>query len=84
MEPYAREGDFVFARELFPWENYSVGDIVIAQDPRDRRNLILKRIASFNNSEYIIEGDNVVASTDSRTFGAITKASIIGKVFWKI
>lgn len=84
MKPYVREGDFVFARKIFPWEEYVIGDVVIAQDPRNHDNLLLKRISSCNNGRYIIEGDNAVASTDSRTFGEVPKDNILGKVFWKI
>ena len=63
----------------------AVGDIVLARDPRDGRYLI-KRIAKTNApDEYVLLGENPEFSTDSREFGAVSRAALIGRawlVYW--
>lgn len=59
----------------------SIGDIVVIRHPHKPDLQIIKRITKINESgEFFVEGDNVLASTDSRTFGFIKANLIIGKV----
>jgi nickel-type superoxide dismutase maturation protease len=56
-----------------------LGDIVACRDPRDGRVLI-KRITKIVCGRYFVSGDNKKNSTDSRKFGMIGKANVLGKV----
>ncbi len=52
------------------------GDVVLAPDPRDERRELVKRVASADDRGLRLRGDNPAASTDARTFGAVTPASV--------
>ena len=43
---------------------------------------MIKRIQKVHDRKYFVEGDNKKESTDSRSFGPVTKDEIIGKVIW--
>lgn len=59
------------------------GALVVAKDPRDGK-LLLKRVTGETNGRFILSGDNLKASTDSREFGMISKSALFGKVIGKI
>lgn len=54
-----------------------LGDIVIAK-PKDRE--VIKRVFKISSAGYFLLGDNSAYSTDSRTFGWLTKRQIIAVV----
>lgn len=56
-----------------------VGDIVVIK--HSGRDLV-KRIQKVHDREYFVQGDNPEESTDSRSFGAIDKSQLIGKVIY--
>ena len=59
------------------------GDLVVVRDPRQRDRLLLKRIdRSAGEDGWLVLGDNPSASTDSRSFGPVPMASIVGKPWW--
>jgi nickel-type superoxide dismutase maturation protease len=53
-----------------------VGDVVLAQDPRDPTRELVKRVTHRDRSSLYLRGDNPAASTDARTFGAVTDADV--------
>lgn len=59
-----------------------LGDIVVAEHPHRPGFRLIKRIVSIDDDHghYFLEGDNRSESTDSRTFGAVSTAHIIGQV----
>lgn len=59
--------------------NPKIGDIVAI---KVNGKEIVKRIQKVRNEEYFVVGDNKKGSTDSRSFGWISKSEIIGKVIW--
>ncbi len=75
MEPYAREGDFVFT---LPFCQPKVGDVTVIQH---KAMFLLKRLKKQNASAYWFEGDNKAESTDSRMFGWIDQKDVVGKAF---
>ncbi|MGJ3251302.1 MAG: nickel-type superoxide dismutase maturation protease [Elainellaceae cyanobacterium] len=59
-----------------------LGDIVVAEHPHRPGFRLIKRIVSIDGDHgyYFLEGDNRSESTDSRTFGSVSAAHIIGQV----
>lgn len=82
MAPTLRSGDIVLIDQ-----NASVGinDLVLANHPYQSNTKIIKRISEIDaDGALILTGDNPSESTDSRTFGAISIKSIVGKVVCKV
>ena len=77
MLPALRDGDLVL---INPHADFETGDIVLAQHPFKQSVKIIKRIAEILPGErYILLGDNLPESSDSRAFGAIAAKDILGK-----
>jgi phage repressor protein C with HTH and peptisase S24 domain len=75
MVPAYRHGD----RLLVRWGGaVRAGDVVIARLPD--RPLSVKRAVRRVGGGWWLEGDNQFASTDSRTFGAVADADVLGRV----
>ena len=57
------------------------GDIVVAQHPYRADLLLVKRVAAVReNGHCLLEGNNLSASTDSRSFGPLPPERILGRV----
>ena len=56
------------------------GDVVLAPDPRDPGRELIKRVTAVSDSGVILRGDNPAASTDARTFGALSPAEVRWRV----
>jgi len=85
MEPSLREGDRVLVwRWAYRRRLPAAGDVVVVRDPDDRRRVLIKRVAPDGDESRVhVLGDNAAASRDSRTFGAVPAASILGKALLK-
>ncbi|MGC8512981.1 MAG: nickel-type superoxide dismutase maturation protease [Acidimicrobiales bacterium] len=64
------------------------GDVVAFYDPRQppgspSRRLMLKRVHGRRHGALDLRGDNPGASTDSRHFGAVAVADIVGIVVYR-
>ena len=58
-----------------------LNDIVVARHPYKEGVQIIKRIVSRqHDGRYLLEGDNPAESTDSRSFGTVSAAQILGQV----
>lgn len=55
------------------------GDMVVIKK-NDKE--MIKRIQNVHDREVFVQGDNKEESTDSRSFGAIDRSEIIGKVMF--
>lgn len=56
------------------------GDAVLARDPRDPQLVLLKRIARRQGGGWWLLADNPYAPGDSRQFGAVPDALVLGRV----
>ncbi len=54
----------------------SVGQVVVAHDPRDASRELVKRVASVAARGIELRGDNPSRSTDGRTFGLVPAAAV--------
>jgi len=80
MSPFLKPQDIILASSIpYFFSNPKVKDVVVARV--NGKNLV-KRIRSISQKEYLLEGDNKNDSMDSRSFGAILKKNIIGKVIF--
>jgi len=82
MLPTVKSGDTVLTD---PRADLSVGDIVVVDHPYVRSLKLIKRVESINSDgRYVLAGDNPEGSTDSRSFGSVSKSDIKGKVVCSI
>jgi nickel-type superoxide dismutase maturation protease len=52
------------------------GDVVLARDPRQPSRELIKRVTSIGAVGVRLGGDNLAASTDARSFGAIPHSAV--------
>lgn len=83
MAPNLLDGDrlVVIGRPFGPPSRPLVGDVVAVPDPRAPERILVKRVASVDLGAGTLEvlGDAPDASTDSRHFGAVPLASVVGR-----
>ncbi len=84
---YRVEGDSM-APTLTPGDQVSVdrkakiavGDIVVAKHPFKNSVTMIKRVREIDSTgRYFLISDNLQESTDSRSFGAVSRTDILGK-----
>jgi len=63
---------------LVRWSKPAVGDIVVFYTPEGER--AIKRCVQIEGDNFYAEGDNDLASYDSRAYGKVSVEKIIGKV----
>jgi len=85
MLPALRPGDRVLVvGGLGPWRpRLRTGDLVALADPRDPARLMVKRVAALAGDRVDVRGDNAAASTDSRHFGPVDRAAVVGRVVYR-
>jgi signal peptidase I len=87
MAPALEPGDrlVVVAMPWLPPPRPRPGQIVAVGDPRDPRRLLIKRVRAVHRGDDTLEvvGDAPDASTDSRTFGPVPRASVVGRAVYR-
>jgi nickel-type superoxide dismutase maturation protease len=75
MIPTLDEGD-----RLVVWRSnrLRLGDLVVVVDPHFTGRLLVKRIVGLGDGSLVLGGDNSGVSRDSRSFGAVPLASVLG------
>ena len=76
MRPALEPGDRLLVVRLPP----RVGDVVAL---RHDGAVLVKRVASVDGDVIAVLGDNAVASTDSRAFGAVPRNAILGRAVYR-
>lgn len=82
LAPLYEDGDFVLVSK-FPilWQGVHPGDVVVFHHPRLGRLIkLVERLEDDGSSLFVVGLD--AHSSDSRTFGAIPREQIQGKVIW--
>ncbi len=80
MMPVLAHGDrLVVVRALRP----RVGDLVALHDPVEPTRLLVKRVVALVPGGVEVRGDNQAASRDSRTFGPVAPARLIGRAVYR-
>lgn len=81
MLPLLQPGDLLFVKPLALGAVVQEDDIVVAWHPQQRGLKIIKRIdAILAEEHYFLLSDNPQEGTDSRFFGALPRASLVGIV----
>ena len=82
MMPTLNDGDVVLVRRT---RRVKVGNVILAKHPYQQSVKVLKRISEINEQgRLVLTGDNPEESTDSRTFGSISSADVMGKVIGRL
>jgi nickel-type superoxide dismutase maturation protease len=80
MLPTLRPGDRLLV--VTAWR-VRPGQLVAVEDPRRRGRLMVKRVRSVQGGTLDVRGDNEEASTDSRHFGLVPRARVLGRVVYR-
>ncbi len=82
MTPLLRPGEYVLVdMRISPEADLAVGDIVLARHPYVRDLVIIKAISGIDpGGRYHLRGMNMLESTDSANFGALSAGHILGRV----
>lgn len=79
MVPVLAPGDHVL---VWRTDRIAVGDIVAFSDLDEGDTILVKRVVGVDRSAVRVEGDNAGSSRDSRHFGPVPRALVIGRVVW--
>ncbi|MBV8161631.1 MAG: nickel-type superoxide dismutase maturation protease [Acidimicrobiia bacterium] len=82
MRPALAPGDRLVVL-AWPWWRPRRGQVVAVVDPRDGRRVLVKRVASADERGVTVLGDNATTSTDSRTFGPVDRALVLGRAVYR-
>ena len=86
MLPTLEPGDWLLVDpDAYRDESPAPGDLVLVPDPRQPTRLLIKRVseASEDGSQLLVAGDAPEESTDSRTFGSIEAAVVVGRPWFR-
>lgn len=79
MRPALSPGDRLLVVRLRRGAPLVPGAVVAANDPRNPRRLVVKRVAAVDDDgRVVLHGDNTGASTDSRAYGPVARGSVWG------
>ena len=84
LSPFFLQGDYVLVVKLpFILHRLKPGDVVVFRHPA--YGIMIKRLERFgeDGQELYVVGSHP-ESTDSRSFGAIPRRWVVGKVLWRI
>jgi nickel-type superoxide dismutase maturation protease len=77
MYPTLRHGDLLLVRY---GAEPRAGDVAVLRHPFRQELLIVKRLAGRRESGWWVLGDNPAAEGDSRSFGAVPRELLLGRV----
>lgn len=78
MEPTLKNGQVIWVNHWYYLINkVEVGDVVLFEQHGKE---LIKRVAKIKGGAAVLVGDNKVDSLDSRAFGEVGLAKVLGKV----
>jgi nickel-type superoxide dismutase maturation protease len=85
MAPTLLPGDRLLVLRVGGRRPLKPGDLVTIRPPPDpgRPPVLVKRVVRCDDTGIEVRGDNLGASTDSRTFGRLPRRAVTGKVLYR-
>jgi len=81
MQPALEPGERLL---VLTWAQPRQGDVVVLRDPEWHATYTVKRVASVTpDGEFVVRGDNPNVSRDSRHFGPVPRALIVGRAVYR-
>ena len=81
MVPELHDGDEVLVNpRAYLRGTAAVGDVVLVSHPTRAATRIIKRVSAVRTEGLTLLGDNPDESTDSRHFGPVSVARVLGQV----
>ena len=80
MRPTLEAGDRLL---VLAWRRIRAGDLVALPDPRLPERTLVKRVGEVDGANLTVLGDDPAASTDSRGFGAVPRATVLGRAVYR-
>ena len=85
MKPTLDHGDLILVDpSAYDVIDPHLGDLVLVVHPYEKDRQMVKRITQMSKRDgqtrYHVEGDNSKESTDSRSFGSLSRSQIFGKI----
>ena len=80
MLPTLAAGDWLVARRVRSGCRVRSGEVVLLEHPHRAGMLLVKRAVRRTHAGWWVEGDNRVASEDSRLFGVVPDGLVLGRV----
>jgi nickel-type superoxide dismutase maturation protease len=80
MQPALRPGDRIL---VATWLAPRVGDLVVVRDPERASTYTVKRVTALSSAGMELRGDNVNVSRDSRHFGTVPRALMVGRAVFR-
>ena len=80
MQPALQPGDRLLLLRI---PTARPGQLVAVPDPRQPARTVIKRVAAVAGDTVTVLGDNPSASTDSRAFGPVDRATIRGRAVFR-
>ncbi|MGH9054313.1 MAG: nickel-type superoxide dismutase maturation protease [Acidimicrobiales bacterium] len=80
MLPAFEPGDHLL---VVPALRVHPGQVVAVVDPREPGRLLVKRVHACSGGSVDVRGDNDASSTDSRSFGPVDRAQVVGRVVYR-
>lgn len=77
MEPFLHGDEQIF---VSTGSRMEVGDIVVVHDPEHHEKVLVKTVSMIHGDMVELRGINADHSRDSRSFGMVPKAHIIGRL----
>jgi nickel-type superoxide dismutase maturation protease len=85
MLPTLEPGDRLIVLRLGHRRGLRLGDLVTVRDPREGApaRVLVKRVGEIDDDRVEVTGDNSGSSTDSRSFGRVSRRAVTGKVLYR-